>query len=128
MKNFDIYHLLKSLANNPALKRKLKIFAIVGAVGLVVTSALAIWAAVATFNFVASYVTPINIPQTIEAARGSIADAPPLLNGGCWNKTKSMLDVATWLEKPIATNLEALREACVSKPEVPIQTDQGGVI
>lgn len=89
-------------------KRKLKYLIVGVAAAVVVTGALTVWAAVAAFQYAGQFVSTAGISR-------SMTELPSLLPESCWKKTRSMMDAVTWLEVPLATNIQALKKACVEE-------------
>lgn len=105
MKNEILYELLRAIKAKPGLARKVKIFAVVGVGGFLITGALLIWAGVSAISYVAS-----SANQVIQTAK---VPAPPKLQViNCWGKAQSLLAVQPWLERPALANLATLKVAC----------------
>lgn len=117
MKYQIIIELLKSLNNRPDLKRKVKTFALVGVVGLVITLALTIWAGVAVFNFATSKANEViqSIPYQnhIETAKNEIKGLPKIHALNCWTTAQSLMALQPWVERPAVANLMNLKTACL---------------
>lgn len=120
MKKIILFEILRNLKSKPALMRKVKIFAVVGLVGFVIISGLAIWAGVSAVKYVvASTNQAISSPQAQEQlinvkSELSKLQFQPL---SCWQKTQSLMAVEPWLARPAFDNLKNLKVACLdSKP------------
>lgn len=123
MKQTILLELLRNIKTRPKLMRKFKILAMVGAVGVVVTGALVIWAGVFAFNFVATRATElIQSPQTsahVENLRAQANELPKLQALNCWGKAQSLMAFEPWLQRPALDNLNNLKVACLeSEPAV----------
>ncbi len=108
-----IFEVLKKFkAQNPDFKKKLKIFLLVGAVGLVLTAGLAIWAGVAALNYVASLATSPVVQQQVGSLKSEIKTLPQFALVGCLNKAQSFLNIQAFFERPLADQALALKTAC----------------
>lgn len=116
MKQIVMLELLKKLRSKPHLKRKLKIFLVVGFVGFLITSALVVWAGVAVFNFASNKASQIiESPQAsakVEALKTQATQFSALQAAGCWAKAQSLMAVEPWLLRPALENLGNLKVAC----------------
>lgn len=115
MKHIIILELLRKLKTNHPLRRKFKIFLGVGLVGSLMVGALVVWAGVATFKSVASFGADPSVQQKILNIESEIGKLPPLAKTGCWTAVKGLMNVETWIEKPISNNLSSLKLACVNQ-------------
>jgi len=110
-------------------KKKLKIFLGIGLAGFVVTLLLMGWAGVATVKYVANLAQDPNVEGQLENLQGraenlqaELQNLPALAKLGCWDKAQSLANFEIWLEKPIGTNIEGLKAACLEKK---VETCQG---
>ena len=102
---------MKKLKLKSNLKRKIKILAAAGLVAFLITSALVIWAAVATFNQIST-----------QDLRAQIKELPKVELYSCWGKAQSLLAVQPWLNESALTNLMNLKGACLSNsPTVTVE-------
>lgn len=104
--------LKKFKAQNPNFKRKLKIFILVGVVGLVLTAGLAIWAGIAALNYVATVATSPVVQQQVGSLKSEIKTLPQFTLVGCLNKAQTFLNIQAFFEKPLADQAMALKAAC----------------
>jgi hypothetical protein len=120
MKHALFYEIMRKLKSKPALRRKLKIFAVVGVTCFLVVGGLAIWAGVSAIKYVATSTNQvISSPTTQEQIQNAKTELQKLqfqpLN--CWGKAQSLLAVQPWLERRALDNLKNLKVACLeSKP------------
>ncbi len=118
MKADLVLKMLNEAKAKPKLWRKLKVFVAVGLAGLLVVSALTIWAGFVAFNYVATTATDvIQSPMAqsqVESLKSEIANVKiqPL---SCWAKAQSLLAVEPWLQRPAAEILSNLKVACFEK-------------
>jgi len=115
MKHFNSNELFKKLEMNHRLKQKLKIFLGAGLVGCLLIGALVVWGGVAAFKGVASIGTSPMVQEKILNLEAEIQNAPALVKVGCWGTVKSYMNVASWLEKPIAENYNNIKSACLNE-------------
>jgi hypothetical protein len=117
MKQDVIIEIIRKIKAKPDLKRKVMIFLAAGAVGLLITGALVIWAGVSAFNFVASNATKvIHSPEAraqVENLKQEAKGIPKLQPLSCWLKAQSLLAVEPWLARPALDNLITLKVACL---------------
>lgn len=117
MKHPLIYEVLRKIKARPDLMRKVKIFAVVGVVGFLITGALVIWAGVWAFNSVASKATEVmSSPATIaqiEDLKSEAKGLPKFQPLSCWVKAQSLMAVEPWLARPALDNLYNLKVACL---------------
>ncbi len=123
MKRIVFFEILQTLKTEPKLMRKVKIFAVVGIVGFLITVALMIWAGVSAFNYVASSASQVIQSPTalghVENLKTELKSLPKLQAINCWGKAQSLIAVQPWLERPALDNLVNLKVACFEqKPSV----------
>jgi len=107
------YEFFKRLNSAPKFRRRLKIFAAISLVGVVLSGALAIWVGIAAFDYVARTASSITTPQKVADVAHTFASGKPLLQPGCLDKTKTMFNLAQWLERPLRQSFREIRDACV---------------
>ncbi len=98
--------------------RKIKIFLVVGFVGILLAGTLVIWAAIATISYVAdvaqnSDVTAAEVTAKVEDVRKGINDMSAITAIGCWQTAQSLMNFEPWVERPIGQNLGDLKVACL---------------
>ncbi len=116
----EIYRMIKA---DPKLKRKVKIFAIVGIVCFMIVGTLTIWAGISAFNYIASNASnAVHSPvaqNNIEGIKTELKKMPTLQPLSCWGKAQSLMAVEPWLARPAMENLNNLKLACLkNKPIV----------
>ena len=115
MKQLISNELFKKLEANHRLKQKLKIFLGAGLVGCLMICALVVWGGIAAFKSVASIGTNPMVQEKILNLETEIQNAPAFVKVGCWGTVKSFMNVASWLEKPIAENYNTIQSACLNE-------------
>lgn len=99
--------------------KRLRIFAMIGVIGLFVAGGLATWGAFTSLNYVAS-----KADQLIQSseAQESFQSLKETVQGfskdkalNCWNKAQGLLSVQPWLERPAVDNLANLKVACLDQ-------------
>lgn len=123
MKKLIFMEIIQRLKAKPHLMRRVKIFASVGVVGLLVTSGLVIWAGISAFSYVAVKANEvIQSPQTtaqVENLKTEVKGLSSLQPLNCWGKAQSLIAVEPWLVRPALDNLKSLKVACLDeKPAV----------
>jgi len=117
------FELLQKLKQKPNLMRKLKIFAVIGVVGFLITGGLVIWAGISAVSYVTSTTNQaVQSPLTqdhIAKLKTKAQGLPKIQALNCWAKAQSLLAVQPWLERPALDNLVNLKVACLEqKPAV----------
>lgn len=101
----------------PHLMRKLKIFALVGFVGVLITGVLTIWVGMRVFNYVVYKATEaVHSPMVqtnIEDLKTEFRNLPKPHVLNCWGKAQSLMAIHPWLERPALDNLVDLKLACL---------------
>lgn len=115
MNHLTSRELLKKLETNLRLKRKFKIFLAAGLVGCFMISALFVWGGITVFKGVASVGTNPVVQEKILRLETEIQNAPALVKVGCWDTVKSLMNVESLLEKPIAENYNNIKAACLNE-------------
>lgn len=127
MKKMMLIEIIRKLKSRPDLMRKAKIFAFVGLFGFLITGALAIWAGITAFNYVANQATAVvqsnAVQMNIESLKTDIKAGPQFQALGCWNKAQNLFAIEPWLQRPALENLAQLKAACFK--ERPMQTTEG---
>lgn len=117
MKKELLYALLREIRVNPGLRRKAKIFAWAGVGVFSLLLATTIWAGFAAVSYVGTmgreaWSSP-EVRAQVEAARDEIAqvDVQPV---ACWAEVQNLMDLSSWIKRPVAENLQKLKGACLS--------------
>jgi hypothetical protein len=123
MKQLILMELLSKLKANPKLMKKVKIFAVIGVVGFLMTGVLVIWAGFSALSYVSSKANIVmQSPQTtthIENLKNEVKELSALQPMNCWGKIQSLMAIEPWLERPALVNLMNLKDACIeAKPKV----------
>lgn len=110
MKNIIFYEIIKNLQRNPHLMRKLKVAAIIGFAGILITGGLLIWIGLSTVDYLTSKTKQVIVSTTKESS--------PLTKisiESCWGKARSLIAIEPWLIKPPLDNFKELKLACEEK-------------
>jgi hypothetical protein len=99
---------------NDQLKKKLQVFLGIGCLGILLLGGLIIWAGVTTVKHVASIGANVNVQEQVQNLKTEALNLPAIAKVGCWEKAQSLLTIQVWLEKPVAENIQALKDACLS--------------
>ena len=118
MKRELVIELIRKIKAKPNLKRKLKIFVLIGLVGFIFTCALTIWAGLTAFNYVALKAnelahSPIALTQ-VENLKTELKALPKLQSINCWASAQSLMNIQPWLERTVIDNLITLKVACLN--------------
>lgn len=125
MKKEKVFEILKKIESKKKLKRKLKIFAVVGVIGFFIISAITVWIGFRAVNYVTSkskevgqapivqdYVQNINLELKALSKNQVVS---------CWSKTKSLIGIQVWIERSAIDNLIDLKFACLKNGTSSIQ-------
>ncbi len=115
MKLLLLHEMLEKLKTNRRLRRKLKIFLAAGLFGCFMVGALVVWGGIAAFKGVASIGANPVVKEKILNLEAEIQNAPALVKVGCWGTVKSLINIESWLEKPIAENYNSIKSACLNE-------------
>jgi hypothetical protein len=120
MKSFIFLESLRKFTTNRQLKQKLKIFIGAGLVGCLIIGALVVWGGIAAFKTVSNIGTNTIVQDTIVQEKISnleteVQNMPALVKDGCWSTLKSLMNLETWLEKPVAENYNNIKSACLNE-------------
>ena len=86
---------------------RLKVFVLIGFMGLFVTGGVLIWAGVSAVGFVKS--------QASQIASAPLPQLPKVDVISCWSKAQNLMSVEPWLIRPVLANLEGLKTACLEE-------------
>ncbi len=116
MKKEIFFKLIKKMRERPDLKRKLKIFILIGITGIFLMVSLAIWAGISAFNFFAvkaDQALSSTVTQGhIQNIKTEVQKVPQFQALNCWVKAESLFAVHPWLVRPAIENMISLKEAC----------------
>ena len=112
MKHLVLLELMRKFQASEQSRRKFKIFLGAGLAGLLLAGALIIWAGVAAIQQVAGLGANAKVQEQVRDLTTEIPNLPALAKVGCRDKVQSLLSVGVWLEKPVAANVQSLRDAC----------------
>lgn len=115
MKNIITLESLRKITENRQFKRKFKIFLGVSLAGFLMIGALVVWGGIAVFRGVADMGTNPVVQEKILNLETEIKNLPALAYADCWNTAKSFMNVAVWLEKPLAENFNNIKSACFNQ-------------
>ncbi len=119
MKKFIFLEILRELQQKPNLMRKVKIFAALGLVVVVVMGGLLIWAGVSAVNYVATKANQVAQSPATQAQLSQVQSEIKSLKNinalNCWDQAQSLMGVRPWLERPVADNLHDLKAACLEQ-------------
>lgn len=112
MKNNILLESLRNSTANRQLKRTFKILLGVGLAGSLLLGALVVWGGIAAFRSLTNRGTYPVVQETILNLEAEIKNLPALAHAGCWETAKSFMNVAVWLEQPLAENYNQIKSAC----------------
>lgn len=115
MKHLLLIEILRKFGTNPQLRRKLKIVFAVVFVCCLATGTLVIWGGISAFKSIAAIGTSPVVQEKILRLETTIENAPALVQTGCWETVKSLMNVEVWIEKPIAESYSKVKSACLNE-------------
>jgi hypothetical protein len=114
------------------LRRKVKIFVMVGVAGLFVATGLLVWAGISAFNYVASSTQKVMQSPAAEVyaqnLKSEIKELPKFKALSCWFAVENLLGFEPWLARPAQQNFSNLRSACFQPKAELINTAEGEII
>ena len=113
MNQVDLSGTMRRFMANKQLKKQIKVFLGIGCVGILLVCGLIIWAGIATVKHVATIGANVNVQEQVQSLKTGALNLPAIAGVGCWEKSKSLLDVQVWLENPVAENIQGLMDACL---------------
>jgi hypothetical protein len=120
MKRLILAELIRYLRDKPDLKKKLKIAAVLGVLGFIMASAVAVFVGIAGVKYVASLSSNLDVTQHSERLRSKVESIPAITSAGCLTAAQGLLNVERLLTTPIYENFKNLKQACIQQTsEVP---------
>lgn len=113
MKKLILIEIAKRIQSKPNLKRKLKIFAVVGVFGFIVTTGLVIWAGVSAVRFASNEIQLVNVQGELENIKSRWQSLPRIAMVSCWDKAQSLMNYESWATRPVVDNFKNLKIACL---------------
>lgn len=112
-----IFEIIRKIKLDPSLMRKVKIFAVVGLTGFILTAALTVWAVVSAVSYAVSTANQVILSEVAQKPINNVKTElqnlePQLLN--CWGKVQHTLTNQSWLEKNTLDNLRNLAVSCLN--------------
>ncbi len=98
-------------------KKRLKILAIVGIIGLFLTTGLVVWLGIAAVQFASNQIQVLELPNGVESLATQIGSLPAAVPPSCWAKAQSLMSYEAWLTRPIGENLLHLKTVCIGNAE-----------
>ncbi len=121
MKKLFILEIINKLKTKPHIYKKLKIFAVIGIVGILTLGTITIYLGVLGARYVASLSSDIYTTENAEKLKSKIGDLPTLTKSNCIATAQSFLNLETLLNKPMSDNFQLLKKSCfdstVTEPE-----------
>lgn len=117
MKKLILIEIAKHIRAKPNLKRKLKVFAVVGVIGFFITTGLVVWAGVSTMRFASQQIQSVNVQGHLKNIESRWLSHPTITMTSCWDKAQSLVNYDSWATSPLVENLYNLKVACLeAKP------------
>lgn len=129
MKYIIAGEILKILRNTPDLRRKLKVFALVAALGVVLVGGAAIYATVRGVSYVADAARQVDLSTVSPSITEQLKDPARRLGGDCLTVARGLLNVDALLGVPLMESARNLKNACLGPtPEVSPKQEESKVI
>lgn len=117
MKKEIVYKILRKIESDKDLKRKLKIFAVVGIVGILLISAITVWIGFKAVNYVATKTKEAGQVPIVQGYAQNINSELKTLSKNqvvsCWDKAQDLITIQAWIERSAIDNLMDLKVACL---------------
>lgn len=114
MKSFIFLESLKKFNTNRQLKHQHKIFIGAGIVGCLMIGALVVWGGIAALKTVSNIGTNPIVQEKISNLT-EVQNMSALVKVGCWSTVKSLMNLETLFEKPVAENYNNIKSACLNE-------------
>lgn len=115
MKKALLFEILRLLQSRPDLKRKIKIFAIVGGISFFIFGGLAIWAGVAAVNYLASSAIEIAQSPASQQHLAAVKEEVQKIKfqpANCLSGAQNLLGFEPWIKNSALENLRNLKTSC----------------
>ena len=112
MKEHFLREIVYQIKSRPNLKKKIKFFLLVSVAGVIVTTALLVWAAFSFLGHVNTKLQSANLKDTVQSLQTNTQQLTQINLVSCWGQAQNMINVETWMTKPVAENLQILKSAC----------------
>jgi len=119
MKKHILSEIVNGLQSKPYLFKKLKILAVVGVTGILILGTLTIYLGFVGARYIASVGKEVNISEPAEALKTQIKSLPAVAKTDCLAAAQGLLSVDGLLNKPIAVNIQNLKQACFEQSVPP---------
>jgi hypothetical protein len=117
MRREVIFEILKKLEAKKDLKRRLKVFVIIGVIGFFIVGAIAMWIGFKTVSFVATKTKEVDPTSVVkvhtENFKSELTSISKHQVVSCWSKAQSLIAVQVWLERSAMDNLVDLKATCL---------------
>ena len=129
MKKIFISEIINKIKAKPHIYKKLKIFAVIGIVGILSLGTITVYLGVLGARYVASLSTDIYTTENAEKLKSKIRDIPTLTKSNCIETAQNFLNLDTLFNKPMIENFQLLKKSCF-EPTVtePTKTKEADVI
>ena len=125
MKREVFLKILNKLKSRKDLRRKLKIFVIVGLFGFFVITTFAVWIGFKAYDYVASNTNNLGQSPLVKTHTQNIKSELTALSTNqvlsCWRHAQSLVAIKVWLERSAIDNLIDLKNACLENRSSYIQ-------
>jgi hypothetical protein len=113
MKKLVFLELLGQIRSRPNFKKKLKLLAVVGGLGLVVISTIVIFVGISVARVATHQLDALNVKGQVENLGARLDSLPAITTASCMKEAQSLMNFESWLTKPIAENFGNLKIACL---------------
>lgn len=121
MKEQFLREIIYQIKSRPSLKKKIKIFLIVGLAGFVLTTGLLVWGAFSFLGYMGSQIQTSHLNGQVQEIQTNLKQLPTVNAIGCWARAQSLMNYETWFLRPIEDNFKALKQSCLNINPQPCQ-------
>lgn len=112
-----LLELLRLIRSNRGFRKKLKFFAFVGAIGLVVTIGITVWAGMSAFRYVGTRLETFDTQDKVQKVETFIQSLPSVSIAGCLDGAQTLMSPDAWRSVPLTDYYQRLKTACLENKE-----------
>lgn len=129
MKHYLLMEFLKTLQRRPDLKKKLKVFAIVGVIGFFLLGAVTLYVGWVGVKYVAQVATQVQPLEQMGNLQSEVEKLPGVEIAGCWGAAQEVLSLESLLNRSLAEKFQTLKTGCWNPLlQAPVQGSESELI
>ena len=112
-----LLELLKLIRFDRGIKRKLKIFATIGAIGLVISIGITVWIGMSALRYVSTRLETFDAQDKFQRVETYFQSLPSFSIAGCVDGAQTLMSHNGWQSIPIKDYYVNLKRACLKDKE-----------